>query len=118
MELIPIWCSSFSIFAKFQEELKNIPVQRYFWTVFMNLYCYLALHLLVSIVVVIFAKSVIKLTDTGAIQVYIIIIIIIFYILQACDFSEFFLISGFFTNLPLPQNFLERREVATKERKK
>ena len=35
-----------------------------------------------------------------------------------CDFSGFFPISGFFTNLPLPQNFLERREVATKERKK
>ena len=36
---------------------------------------------------------------------------------QVCDFSGFFLISGFFTNLPLPRNFLERREVATKERK-
>ena len=33
--------------------------------------------------------------------------------------AEFFLISGFlFTNLPLPQAFLERRKVATKERKK
>ena len=31
---------------------------------------------------------------------------------QACGFS------GFCTNLPLPQHFLERREVATKERKK
>ena len=31
--------------------------------------------------------------------------------LQACVFSGFFLISGFFTNLPLPQN------LATKERK-
>ena len=30
------------------------------------------------------------------------------------DFSQ---ISGFYTNLPLPQQFLERREVATKERK-
>ena len=37
---------------------------------------------------------------------------------QAYDFSRFFLISGFFTNLPLPKNLLERREVATKERKK
>ena len=34
-------------------------------------------------------------------------------ITQACDFSGFFLISGFFANLPLPQNVLERREVAT-----
>ena len=31
---------------------------------------------------------------------------------QACD------LSGFFTNLPLPQNLLERTEVATKEGKK
>ena len=38
--------------------------------------------------------------------------------IQACDFSRVFLISGFFTNLPLPQNFLEIWEVATKERKK
>ena len=37
---------------------------------------------------------------------------------QACDFFGFFLIWGFFTNLPLPPNYLERREVATKERKK
>ena len=36
-----------------------------------------------------------------------------FYLEQACDFSGFL-----FTNLPLPQNCLERREVATKERKK
>ena len=34
------------------------------------------------------------------------------------DFTGFFQISGFFTNLPLPLNVLERREVATKERKK
>ena len=38
--------------------------------------------------------------------------------IQACDFSGFFRISGYFTNLPLPQNGLERREVASKERKK
>ena len=31
------------------------------------------------------------------------------------DFPDFRI---FFTNLPLPKNFLERREVATKERKK
>ena len=41
-----------------------------------------------------------------------------FFLMQACDFSGFFLISGFFTNLPLLQNVLERREVATQERKK
>ena len=32
--------------------------------------------------------------------------------------QDVFLISGFFTNLPLPHNVLERREIATKERKK
>ena len=32
---------------------------------------------------------------------------------QACDFSGFY-----FTSLPLPQNILERREVASMERKK
>ena len=32
----------------------------------------------------------------------------IFTYLQACDFSGFFMISGFKKNLPLPQNFLER----------
>ena len=38
---------------------------------------------------------------------------------QACDISGFFPISGFFfTNLPLPQDVLERREVATKEIKR
>ena len=38
---------------------------------------------------------------------------------QACDFSGFFLVSGFFfTRLPLLTNVLERREVATKESKK
>ena len=37
-------------------------------------------------------------------------------ILQTCNFSRFFLISGFyFTNLPLPQHVLERRERATKK---
>ena len=29
--------------------------------------------------------------------------------------QEFFLFQDFFTNLPLPQNFFERREVASKE---
>ena len=38
--------------------------------------------------------------------------------MQACDLWGFFLSSGFFTNLPLPETFLETREVATKERKK
>ena len=38
------------------KNLKTFLFQRCFWTVFINLYCYLALHLLVSIVVVIFAK--------------------------------------------------------------
>ena len=33
-------------------------------------------------------------------------------VVQASDISRFFLISGFF--LPLPKNFLERREAATK----
>ena len=37
---------------------------------------------------------------------------------QAWDFSGFFLISGLFSNLHLPKNVLERREVATTERKK
>ena len=31
--------------------------------------------------------------------------------------SKFFLVLGLFTNLPLPQNFLERREVATQGKK-
>ena len=30
-------------------------------------------------------------------------------LVQMCDFSGFFLISGFFTNLPLPQNILEKK---------
>ena len=33
-------------------------------------------------------------------------------------YLDFFLILGFFTNLPLPETFLERREVGTKVRKK
>ena len=37
---------------------------------------------------------------------------------QACNFSKVFLISEFFTNLPLPQNVLERREIYTEEGKK
>ena len=37
---------------------------------------------------------------------------------QAGDFSGFFLISGVFTKLPLPENVCERREVVTKETKK
>ena len=38
--------------------------------------------------------------------------------MQVCDFLGFLDFTIFFTNLPLPQTFLERREVATKERKK
>ena len=37
---------------------------------------------------------------------------------QASHDKHKIIISRFFTNVPLPQNILERREVATKERKK
>ena len=38
--------------------------------------------------------------------------------IQLLMIARFFLNLELFTNLPLPQNFLERRKVATKERKK
>ena len=80
MELIPIWCASFSIFAKLQE-LKNILVPKMllnciYKPVLLSCFAFTCFHCGCYICKAPWAL--LSWLDTGTIQVYIIIIIMYF----------------------------------------
>ena len=84
MELIPIRCASFSIFASFKKNFKIFlfkdAFELYLWTCIVILLSCIYLFPL-WLLYLQSALSVIKLMDTGAIQVYIIIIILLLLLL-------------------------------------